>query len=408
MNKLNVRMVFVTVMAALLCSCGRGDSGQEVRFWHFWDNAVIEPIVEEFERRNPGVKVAVEQLTWQSGLEKIQAAIASGTQPDLCELGSTWLPRFSYEGVLEDLSVVHSEIADSFMAWDSAMWQGKVYGLPWVQGTRVLFFNVDLFTDAALDPQRPPVTWDGLLEAAERIDGLGDDIRGFGLNLGERYVLYKKFMAFAWGNEGKILNGDGAVAYNSLENLEAMEFYRKLAEFSLKEKQEVLDHYFKSGRLGMQISGAWNIRNYAEEAPDLNYRVVRVPRPSRQRGHHGSFTGAEMLVIFKNSQRKADALKLARFLQSYPQAKALCKAVQSVFPASMMALGDPSFIGDPRMQVFVLQAMSSHTPPAHPGWIEMEDIINRSVEEVLYGRKDSKQSLQDAARELERVVEKFK
>ncbi len=240
MNKLNVRMVFVTVMAALLCSCGRGDSGQEVRFWHFWDNAVIEPIVEEFERRNPGVKVAVEQLTWQSGLEKIQAAIASGTQPDLCELGSTWLPRFSYEGVLEDLSVVHSEIADSFMAWDSAMWQGKVYGLPWVQGTRVLFFNVDLFTDAALDPQRPPVTWDGLLEAAERIDGLGDDISGFGLNLGERYVLYKKFMAFAWGNEGKILNGDGAVAYNSLENLEAMEFYRKLAEFSLKEKQESL------------------------------------------------------------------------------------------------------------------------------------------------------------------------
>jgi multiple sugar transport system substrate-binding protein len=158
----------------------------------------------------------------------------------------------------------------------------------------------------------------------------------------------------------------------------------------------------------MQISGAWNLRNYAEEAPDLNYRVTRVPRPSRVTGHHGSFTGTEMLVVFKNSQRKARALELARFLHGYPQAKALSKEVRSVFPASRMALTDPTFIGDPRMQVFVLQAMSSHTPPAHPGWIDMEDIINRSVEEVLYGRKNSSQSLRDAAAELEQVVERFR
>ncbi|MFQ5510364.1 MAG: extracellular solute-binding protein [Candidatus Krumholzibacteriia bacterium] len=408
MNVKRFLAVAGAVIATLSGGCGGGDSGQAVRFWHFWDNDVIEPMVREFEKQNPGVKVEVEQLTWQSGLEKIQAAIAAGTQPDVCELGSTWLPRFSYEGVLEDLSAVHAEIKDDFMGWESALWQGGVYGLPWVQGTRVLFFNVDLFVEAGLDPQRPPVTWDELLEAAARIDALGEDISGFGLNLGERYVLYKKFMAFAWGNDGGILDADGNVIYYSLENLEAMEFYRSLAEYSLKEKQEVLDHHFKSGRLGMQISGAWNIRNYAEEAPELSYRVTRVPRPSRKKGHHGSFTGAEMLVVFKNSEKKQAALALARYLQAYPQAKVLCKAVKSVFPASKAALGDPSFVGNPKMQIFVLQSMSSHTPPAHPGWIEMEDIINRSVEEVLYGRKDAKESLQDASAALERIVEKFR
>ncbi|UCH84478.1 MAG: extracellular solute-binding protein, partial [Candidatus Latescibacterota bacterium] len=306
-----IRVMGIVVLVVVVLStggCGTADDeSAPIRFWQFWDTGVIEPLVREFEAHNPGIKVEIEQLTWQSGLEKIQAAIASGTQPDLCELGSTWVPRFSFEGVLEDLTAVHEEIADSFLMWDSAMWRGRAYALPWVQGSRVLFYNVDLFERAGLDPDNPPETWEDLLGAARRIDGLSDAISGFGLNLGERYVLYKKFMAFAWGNGGGILNSKGEVVFDSPENLEALGFYQTLAQYSLKEKQEVLDHNFKSGKLGMQISGAWNLRNLAVEAPDLNYRVALVPRPFERAGEHASFAGAEMLVIFKSSKRKADA-----------------------------------------------------------------------------------------------------
>jgi multiple sugar transport system substrate-binding protein len=246
-----------------------------------------------------------------------------------------------------------------------------------------------------------------MLDAAGRIDSLSEDVKGFGLNLGERYVLYKKFMAFAWGNGGQILDPDGRVAFASRENLEALDFYRELAEYSLKEKQEVLDHFFKSGRLGMQISGAWNLNNYAIEVPELEYRVALVPKPSRENGEHASFAGAEMLVVFKNSKRKADALKLARYLQEYSQAKTLCLAVKSVFPASREALGDPAFQEDENVRVFVKQSLSSQTAPAHPGWIEMEDIINRSIEEVLYGRTEPQAALEAAADQIQRVVERF-
>jgi multiple sugar transport system substrate-binding protein len=395
-------------LAGLATGCGSQDAGEgSIRFWQFWDMAIIEPIIDDFERQNPGLTVDVEQLTWQSGLEKIQAAVASGTQPDLCELGSTWLPRFSYEGVLADLTPVYTEVADSFIMWDSAKWRGRVYGLPWVQGSRALFYNEDLFVRAGLDPDRPPQTWDELLKAAMLIDQLGDDIHGFGLNLGERYVLYKKFMAFAWGNGGGILGEDGSVVFASDENVEALEFYQALAEHSLKEKQEVLDYNFKKGQLGMQISGAWNLRNYALEAPDLNYGVALVPRPGMGRGTHGSFAGAEMLVVFADSKRQADALRLARFLQGYEPAKRICLDVKSVFPASRMVFDDPEFLEDGKIRVFVEQSLTSQTAPAHPGWIDMEDVINRSIEEVLYGRAEPKQSLQAAAEKIEDVVKRF-
>ena len=396
------------VFACGLVSCGgKASDAITIRFWQFWDLAVIEPILEDFEAANPGIEVEVEQLTWKSGLEKIQAAVASGTQPDLCELGSTWLPRFSYEGVLDDVTDVYLAERDSFLMWDSGIYNGRAYGLPWVQGSRVLFVNRDLFRRAGLDPDHAPETWDEMLAASEKISTLGTGIYGFGQNIGERYVLYKKFMAFAWGNGGDVFDENGNVVVNSPEMVQALEFYLRLAPFSLQEKQEVLDQYFKTGRLGMQVSGAWNIKNYQLEAPGLDYSVALVPKPAVDRGVHASFAGAEMLVVFKASPRREAALKLARFLQAYPQARAVSLAAGSVFPAAVETTRDSTFMSDPRQRVFVEQAFTSRTPPAHPGWVEMEEVIDRAVEESLYGRRAPRWCLDDAADQITAIAGRF-
>ncbi len=385
---------------------GSGGAGEAVtlRLWQFWDVAVVEPLVREFEAAHPGVRVEVEQLTWKSGLEKIQAALVAGRGPDVCELGSTWVTRFAADGVLAPLDTLYARRADEFILWDCARWNGHVYGLPWVQGSRALFYNRELFRRAGLDPDRPPRTWDELLRAACRIDSLGPSIHGFGQNLGERYVLYKKFMAFAWSNGGRILDDDGRVALADPPVVEALEFYCRLGACSLQEKQEVLDAFFRSGRLGMQISGAWNLRNYREEAPELDYGVALVPRPAVDRGESRSFAGAEVLVVMARSRHPALAAELAAFLQDHDRARRLALAAGSVFPATRDAMSDSAFASDPRVRVFMEQALTSRTPPAHPAWVEMEDVINRAVEEALYGRRAPRWCLEQAAREIETLV----
>ncbi len=399
---------FILAILLVVSSCGGKQPGKVIRFWQFWDAALVESLVVDFEKSHPGIRVEIEQLMWKSGLEKIQAAIASGRQPDLCELGSTWVPRFSYEGVLADLTDVYAELADSFLAWDSARWRGRVYGIPWVQGSRALFYNRELFRRAGLDPESPPGTWSELLEAARAIDALGDDIYGFGLNLGERYVLYKKFMAFAWGNGARIIDPSGSKSLFAGDRMvEALEFYLDLARHSLREKQEVLDHSFKKGKLGMQISGAWNIRNLALEAPQLDYGVALVPKPDGPEGRHASFAGAEMLVVFAASKVKGESIELARYLASYPRAKRLSLAVGSVFPAAVEVQRDSTFAADPRLRVFIEQAAGSRTAPAHPGWLEMEDIVNQAVEAALYGRMDPRTAVTRADRKIQAVLDRY-
>jgi ABC-type glycerol-3-phosphate transport system substrate-binding protein len=133
----------------------------------------IQPLLDRYAALHPGVRIELQQLTWQSGLEKIEAAVAAGTAPDLCELGSTWLPRFAADGVLADLTAVAAPLEPHFVLWEPARRAGRTYGLPWVVGTRALFVNRALLAQAGLDPSRPPGTWDELLAAAARIAALG-------------------------------------------------------------------------------------------------------------------------------------------------------------------------------------------------------------------------------------------
>src|ERR1041385_8447507 len=75
-----------------LSGCAPRAKGRTVVFWQFSPLTAIQPVLDRFHREHPDITVQVEQLTWQSGREKIVAAIAAGRPPDLAELGSTFLP----------------------------------------------------------------------------------------------------------------------------------------------------------------------------------------------------------------------------------------------------------------------------------------------------------------------------
>src|SRR5436189_3903736 len=93
--------IALATLLALALSCAPRKV-EEIVFWQFWPGDVITPLLQKFERENPAVHVRVQTLSWSNGLDSITAAVAGGVPPDLCELGSTWVPRLMSAGALAD------------------------------------------------------------------------------------------------------------------------------------------------------------------------------------------------------------------------------------------------------------------------------------------------------------------
>ena len=78
-----------------------------------------------------------------------------------------------------------------------------------------------------------------------------------------------------------------------------------------------------------------------------------------------------------------------------------------VFPASRRVFADTVFTNDAEVNVFLRQSLTSRTAPAHPGWTEMEDVLNRVVEEALAGQRAPRWCLRSAAEELQEIAARF-
>ena len=396
----------VALAGTLFAGCAR-QSPDEVVFWQFQPPEVMAGLVKQFEQENPSVKVRVETLTWQSGYEKIVMATSSGSLPDLLELGSTWFAKFAGEGALEDVTDGTGDLTAEMAMWDLATYGGRRFGIPWLIGSRVLFYNKSLFRSSGLSPDQPPGTWSEMLAAARSIHKPGKGIYGFGMNAGERYVLFKKFMPFAWGNGGAVLSSDLARSeMNSPENLAALEFYLSLKPYSVLERQDMIDEMFKQGKIGLMLSGGWNLKRIPEDAPGLEFGVALMPKPDSG-GTHASFAGAEILV-FPSARKLEGSMKLARFLAAAPQALRIASDVKSVQPASRQALADPYYDEHPMERLLLKQCETSCSPPTLPLWQEIEEVINTRLEECLYGKLSARDALAKIDQEVNSILAKSK
>lgn len=379
------RLLKMMFLAVFILVASLANASEELVFWNFWDPKFILPVIAEFEKDNPGIRIRNEQISWGNGLDKIVVAMANGRAPDICELGSTWTGRFMAEGALIDVTGNFSDLKSQFLMWEPATYEGRLYGMPWLVSTRVLFYNRELFKKAGLDPDKPPQTWDEMLAAARLIHDPAAGVYGFGMNAGEGHILYKKFMPFVWGNGGEILNHQSEFVFDSPQTRQALDFYLRLKDFSFSEKQDLLDEAFKRGKLGLAISGSWNFARYPVDAPMLDFGVALMPKPASDRGFSTSFLGGQVLVLFKSCKNPDMAAKFIRYLTAAANTLPITREALVSFPAHKAAYQDAFFTADPRLAVFVEQMKTAIHPPVHRLWIDLEKIINSAVERAMYG-----------------------
>lgn len=392
-------MFSLIILGALLISCSKEE--KVLKFWHFWSEPnqarVIKEIISEFER-NHNCKVEVSELSWNDGKTKLILAFNSRTAPDILELGSDWVAQFSSANILEPLDSNEFK-ANRFLDYtiQPGKFKGILYAIPWVIGTRVLYYNLELMEKSNI--HNPPKTLDELLEYSRRINDSGNGY-GFGANGSDPHRLYKKILPLIWTFGGDIVDTNDDININIPATAKAFHTYFQLSRAGIIETQKQIDLYFVQGKVAFCFSGEWLLTMINQANSNLKFGTTLMPGVDGRPGI--SFSGGEYLAINAESKHKDLAKKLILFLIDEKNVINLCNKIPSAgFPPDTNTFKKLQNIINQHKAIFLEQLKYSKMTPVHPRWIEIEPIIEQALVEVIFQKKEIYQSIQEAQRRIE-------
>src|SRR3954454_12799114 len=123
-----------------------------------WPDAVAAAN-QQFKNDHPGWNVSVQYQAWPDHLQKFDATLAANTAPDVIEMGNTEMTKYMAAGAFADLTAKKSSFANS-SSWlkglaASGQFNGKIYGVPYYAGARVVTYRTDLCKTPGTK-KRPP------------------------------------------------------------------------------------------------------------------------------------------------------------------------------------------------------------------------------------------------------------
>jgi N,N'-diacetylchitobiose transport system substrate-binding protein len=152
-------LVAVLAVAATTASGANKRSAASITVWLQVDAqsgwpAVVAAANAAFEKQHPGVDVKVQYQNWGTHLGKFDATLAGGNAPDVIEMGNTEMTKYMAAGAFQDISSSKSSF-DNSSTWleglaASGRYNGKLYGVPYYAGSRVVTYRTDQYKGAGI------------------------------------------------------------------------------------------------------------------------------------------------------------------------------------------------------------------------------------------------------------------
>jgi N,N'-diacetylchitobiose transport system substrate-binding protein len=130
---------------------------------------VVAAANQQFQQDHPGWTVNVQYQNWGDHLQKFDATLAGGNSPDVIEMGNTEMTKYMAAGAFADISSFQFDNKSSWLKGlaKSGQYGGKVYGVPYYAGSRVVTYRTDLFKKAGI--KKPPATLGDYVADAKRL-----------------------------------------------------------------------------------------------------------------------------------------------------------------------------------------------------------------------------------------------
>lgn len=250
-----------------------------IEFWNVFtgsDGDILREIVDTYNQNNTdNVEIVMDIMPNDQLQQKLPAAIATGTAPDLVLFGVENIAPYVDNDSLEDISdfwdvtgVDSSNFLDNVLELSHV--DGKLYGTPMQYNVQYLYWNKDLFAAAGLDPDTPPETMDELAEYAKLLTDPSKNQFGLALPTGATY------MQFLWANGGDAddPNENKNLLYSE-ENIDTLNWLRDLTAEGVSPANitgSEADTMLQAGQIAMYMSGPWQINGLREQG--INFGIA--------------------------------------------------------------------------------------------------------------------------------------
>lgn len=403
-----------TVYATIATSLMLGSSlalAQEVNL-NVWaidgegSNASMARILaEEFDAAHDNITVTYREVPFDDLVNEALRAYATGGAPDIISLDNPDFALFSSRGALLDITdrVAASDTinTENYFAGPlaSAMWDGRLYGVPKATNTIALFYNKDMFAAAGI--AEAPTTWDQLVDDARKLTDASKNV--YGLTFSARAGEEGTFQFLPWiqmaGGSYDNVNVPGAVT--------ALEIWRTLVDEKLA-SQDVLSMgqwdstgTFNSGNAAMAISGPWEINRMLADAK-FDWGVALLPTET-EGGVRSSAMGDFNYGIFSTTKQPDEAFQLLEYFAS--QDARIFEEFANIPARSDIALpptGDAK--KDEALKMFQEQLQYAQPRGPHPEWQKISKAIYDAVQAAMTGQMSAKDALDQAQATIKGIV----
>lgn len=356
---------------------------------------------------------------------KTRAAITAGKPPAVVLMSANFIREYAIDHKampLDSLITKSGSTPDAFISGffpavrPNAMEDGHVYGAPFQNSTPILYYSVDAFKEVGLDPEKPPVTWQDLVDDAKKLAKHdGATLTRAGINMPGSYdYLGWLTSAFTMSNGGEYFNRGwgGEVYYNTASTIGAVQFLDDLVHKHHVMPEGVLDPgaastAFFAGRSAMMIASTGAL-GFVRDNMKTPFKVAFIPRAMRNAAPIG---GASLIVPEGNSpEREAAAWKLITYLTS-PAVNGAWSRFTGYFAPRMAAYDLPEMkdylAKDPNAKVALDQLAYGEPWFATFNTVGVRKALEDQVQAVISGKAKPAEAMAQAQKDADALLRPY-
>src|SRR5436190_3521978 len=247
-----------------------------------------------FKAQHPDVEVDVQYQTWGAHLTKLDAGLAGGDAPDVIELGNSEMSKYMAAGAFKTLT--RSAFPNN-KTWlqgltTSAMYNGKLYGVPYYAGARAVIYRKDQYKAAGIK-RTPKSLAEWMVDGKKLMKKYGKDSSYSAVYFPGKYWYFA--MSFVYDYGGQIAIRQGGKWKGTLNTPRALTALNQVKRvFTLSRASKTGDEanpqqalVVAKGKVGSFVGNGWEWP-YALDTkvgnPALDGKINAYPMPSHSKG----------------------------------------------------------------------------------------------------------------------------